>query len=130
MINYFILAFLMLCSLNSKNVNAQYVGHFSLRDQIKHDTLVDKATSLKYIIDKKRIRISAVDKVGKVLWITDPAVDNKLEEYRVKRPTIVYFNFGGDRTKANREVIWITYINTQFGYLDKKTGKFTWLGQD
>ena len=95
------------------------------------DTLVDKKTGYKFIIDKERIYITAVDKTGKVIWRVDPAVDNKLKEYRVKRPTIVYFAFGiDDRTKEKNEVIDIGYNNSQFGFLDKKTGKFTFSGQD
>jgi hypothetical protein len=42
----------------------------------------------------------------------------------------VYFAFGNDGTKEKREVIAINYSNTQFGYIDKKTGKFHFEGQD
>ena len=106
----------------------QYIGHFTLKDRIKTDTLIDKPTGVRFILDKKRITIKAIDRSGKVLWKTNPSFDNKLPEYRVKRPTIVYFVFGVDRTK--KEAIAISYSNTQFGFLDKKTGKFKFEGQD
>ena len=113
-----------------KGQSVPYTSHYTEKDNIKADTLVDKTTGNKFIIDKKRIYITAIDKTGKVIWKTDPAVDNNLEEYRVKRPTIVYFNFGSDRTKEKNEVISISYNNSQFGYLDKRTGKFFFEGQD
>jgi hypothetical protein len=108
----------------------QYISHYTENDKIKIDTLSDKTTGVKFIIDKKRIYIKAIDKSGKELWKTDPAVDNKLEEYRVKRPTIVYFAFKTDKFTENKEVIAISYNNSQFGYLDKKTGHFQFAGQD
>ena len=108
----------------------QYISHYIEKDRIKTDTLIDKITGVSYIIDKKRIYIKAIDKSGKELWKTDPAVDNKLEEYRVKRPTIVYFSFKSDKFTGNKEVIAISYNNSQFGYLDKKNGHFQFEGQD
>jgi len=108
----------------------QYVSHYIEKDRIKIDTLIDKTTGVRFILDKKRIYIKAIDKSGKVLWKTDPAVDNNLDEYRVKRPTIVYFAFKTDKFTDNKEVIAISYNNSQFGYLDKKTGHFQFEGQD
>src|SRR5476651_455147 len=113
-----VFAFSILFPLLTK---AQYIAHFIERDQIKKDTLIDNTTGNKFIVDKKRIFIFAVDKSGKLLWKTDPTTDNKLEKYRVDRPTIVYFEFGMDNTGKN-QVIHIAYNNSQFGYLDKKTG--------
>jgi len=106
----------------------QYIAHYLEKDHIVKDTLVDRF-GVKYIIDKKRIYVTAVDINGKQLWKTDPVIDNKLEEYRKKRPTVVYFEFSVDRSGKN-QVIQIVYENSQFGYLDKKTGKFTFSGQD
>ena len=105
----------------------QYIAHFIEKDHIVKDTLVDKP-GVKFFIDKQRIYITAIDAKGKQLWKTDPAIDNKLEEYRKKRPTIVYFEFAKNRN--GNEVIHIVYENSQFGYLDKKTGHFTYEGQD
>jgi len=74
--------------------------------------------------------VTAVDKNGKILWKTDPVIDNKIEKYRTNRPTIVYFKFGLDDSSKKNEVIRISYSNTQFGYLDKRTGEFRFEGQD
>jgi len=84
---------------------------------------------VKFVIDKSRTRITAIDKNGKQIWKTNPATDNKLEKYRVDKPTIVYFEFGNDYTGKN-QVIHIAYNNSQAGYLDKKTGHFYFQGQD
>ncbi len=111
----------------TKAQTVSYVAHYTEKDQIKHDTLVDKQDGTKFIIDRKRIFITAIDKNGKQLWKTDPATDNKLEEYRTKRPTIVYFEFSNELKK---QVILISYNNSQAGYIDKQTGKFYFQGQD
>jgi hypothetical protein len=108
----------------------QYTGHNTQKDRILKDTLIDNFTGVKYIIDKDRIYITAIDKNGKQLWKTNPVVDAKLEEYRVKRPVIVYFVFDKDKTDKNKQVISIAYNNSQFGYLNKLTGKFDFAGQD
>ena len=92
-------------------------------------TLIDSKTGVKFILDKSHTYITAVDKNGKQLWKTDPARDNKLEKYRVDKPTIAYFDFGMDKT-GKIQVIHIAYDNSQFGYIDKKTGHFYFEGQD
>ena len=106
-----------------------YVAHYIERDHIKSDTLTDNNTGVKFIIDKDRIFVKAVDKTGNQLWKTDPATDNMLPEYRVKRPVIVSFQFQR-KINSGAEEIGIRYNNSQFGYLDKKTGKFQFAGQD
>ncbi|MBP1663025.1 MAG: hypothetical protein H6Q19_165 [Bacteroidetes bacterium] len=108
----------------------QYVSHYIEKDRINVDTLIDKTTGVRFILDKRRIYIKAIDKSGKELWKTNPAVDNNLDEYRVKRPTIVYFAFKTNKFTGNKEVIAISYNNSQFGCLDKKTGHFQFEGQD
>ena len=110
--------------------NAQYVSHYTLDTKHKADTLFDKLTSTKFILDTSRILIVAIDANGKQLWKSDPWEDNKLEAYRVTRPIIARFHFANNQWTDNKEVIWIVYNNTQFGIVDKKTGKFTWFGQD
>ncbi|POY37227.1 hypothetical protein C3L50_14470 [Flavobacterium alvei] len=107
-----------------------YTSHYIEKNRIVKDTLIDKSLGYKFIIDKNRIVISAIDKKGKLIWKTNPSVDNKLGEYKVKIPKIVYFAFDSDSSKKKSEVIWIAYNNSQFGFLDKKTGKFTFEGQD
>jgi len=106
-----------------------YIAHYTYPDKIKKDTLIDTIFGVKFIVDKERIYITAIDKSGKQLWKTDPAVDSKLEEYRVKRPTIVYFKLVSDKS-GKKIAVEIAYNNSQFGYLDEKSGKFTFVGQD
>jgi hypothetical protein len=113
-----------------------YVGHATLSSKPKFYQLIDKVNATKYILDSTRIYIAAIDKTGKKLWKTDPWKDNNLEQYRVARPIIVSFTFqqypGKSTPKVgkSKEVIWVVYNNTQFGIIDKATGKFTWFGQD
>jgi len=108
----------------------QYVGHATLRDRVKNDTLVDNNLKMKFILDPTRVFISAFDSHGKLVWRTDPWADNKLMEYRVKRPVIVRYDFQSNEWTDGAEKIWIVYNNTQFGTVDKLTGKFKWIGQD
>jgi hypothetical protein len=106
----------------------QQIVHAIEGNHIKKDTLTDN-NGVKFIIDKDRIFVKAIDKNGKQLWKTDPAIDNHLQEYRVKRPHIVYFFFSIQHVDAlegteKEEVIIIGYENNQFGYLYKETGNF------
>jgi|GEM_PF-2973769 len=98
--------------------------------------LIDSLTNNQYILDSTHINITAFDKSGKVKWITDPYKDNSIEEYRTKRPVIIHYGFGkspGERPdliKEGLKVIWITYNNTQFGFIDLESGKYYYCGQD
>jgi hypothetical protein len=122
-------SFFVLMLTLSSSIYGQYVSHYTERDKIKADTLIDKKSGNRFFVDKERIYITAVDNKGNILWRTDPVIDNKIREYRTKRPTLVYFALGKDWDKS-KEVIWISYSNTQFGYLDKTNGHFTFEGQD
>ena len=113
-----------------KDTIYEYVGHATLENNLKNSILIDDSTKIKYSLDSNQIFITAIDSNGRFLWRTDPWKDNKLMEYRVKRPIIVRFKFANNKWTENKEVIWISYNNTQFGIIDKKTGKFTWFGQD
>jgi len=124
----FILVFLL--SINFCDGQTGYVAHATLGNHIKKFTLTDTISGTKFILDSTQIYVTAIDKSGKQLWRTDPWKDNKLEEYRVKRPIIVSFDFANNKWTNNREVIWIVYNNTQFGIINKSNGKFTWFGQD
>ena len=119
---------------HNKNANVvgqtQYITHATLKNNLKNYTLVDSISGTMFVLDSTQIYVTAIDKGGKELWRTDPWKDNKLEEYRVKRPKIILFNFANNKWTDNKEVIWIVYNNTQFGILDKSNGKFTWFGQD
>ena len=112
----------------------QYIVHYTERNDVKNDTLVD-SSGVKFILDKERMYVTAIDKNGKQLWKTDPAVDNKLKEYRIKRPHIVYFDFSIKYVKSTEgfekeQVIVVGYENSQAGYLIRKTGTFHFEGQD
>ncbi len=104
--------------------------HYTLNTEHTADTLIDTITAMEFILDTSRVYISAIDAKGKLLWKTDPWKDNRLDEYRIKRPIISSFYFANNQWTKNKEIIWIVYNNTQFGIVDKKTGTFTWFGQD
>jgi hypothetical protein len=124
-----ILVVIFLLAFSFVSRGQSYIANYREPNHIKADTLIDGKTGVKFIIDKDRIFVKAINKAGKQLWKTDPAVDNKLEEYRFKRPVIVYFQL--QKTQVNGlEEIAVSYNNSQFGYLDKKTGAFQFEGQD
>jgi hypothetical protein len=107
-----------------------YVGHGTLRNMIKKDTLVDNELRMRFVLDSLRIRISAYDFSNKLIWSTDPWLDNKLIEYRVKRPVLVYYSLKPNWKEDDKKLIWITYNNSQFGTVDRRTGKFDYMGKD
>lgn len=97
--------------------------------------LTDKKTNLKYVLDSFHIYITACTANGDSLWKTDPWRDNRIEEYRTKRPIIVDMAFGSDKgyhskTKKDEKVLWIRYSNTQFGFVNLRTGEYLFCGQD
>jgi hypothetical protein len=119
----FIFCTLLVMSQNKKNNdnNEYYIS------EIKCDTLLDKQSENKYIIDKDRKTITAIDKKRNILWKTNPYKDSFLDEYRVKNPFIIKFKF---LIINNKEVIYITYNNSVFGFILKTNGKFYWEGRD
>ena len=119
------LAFLLIfisCS-NKKLVSQQSSSPYK-------DTLIDNSSGSRFYLDTALINVCAFDKTGNLIWKTDPWKDNNLMEYRVKRPKIDYFKFEKNKWTDSIEVIGIEYNNSQFGYLDKLTGRFTFQGQD
>jgi hypothetical protein len=116
--------------IGQKDTMYTYHSAFELANHLKILELFDPGTKTKFILDSVQIHISAVDSNGNKIWTTDPHRDGALERYRFDRPIIVEFYFANSKRTGNKEVIWIIYNNTQFGFVDKKTGKFTWLGQD
>jgi hypothetical protein len=85
---------------------------------------------MKFVLDSARINISAYDFSGKFIWSTDPWLDNKLVVHKgIKRPTIVYYSFL-DHGVDNKELISISYNSSQFGYIERRTGKFQNGGKD
>jgi hypothetical protein len=107
----------------------QYTGHATINRKVKQRTLIDDS-KFKFELDSTQVTITAFSTNGELLWKTDPWLDNNLPKYRVDRPYIVYFVLDKNERTDNEEVIWITYNNTQFGTIDKRTGKFKFHGQD
>jgi hypothetical protein len=85
---------------------------------------------MKFILDTARINISAYDFSDKLIWTTNPRLEKRLKEYRVKDPVIVYFSLQKAAGTKDKDVIWISYSNSQFGTVDRRTGKFNFMGQD
>ena len=110
--------------------SAQYISHYTLTTEYKADTLTDKESGTRFVLDSSRIYIMALDKQGRKLWKTDPWKDNRIDSYRVDRPVIVSFELGESKRDNHQEVIWISYSNTQFGTINKANGKFNFMGQD
>ena len=89
--------------------------------------LFDKKNGNTFILDTKKINVFAYNKKGKLLWKTDPYMDAYLPHYLIARPTITYFKLGNF---AQKDVIFISYNNKQFGYILRANGKFYFQGQD
>jgi hypothetical protein len=93
---------------------------------IEEYTLVDNELKMKFVLDSLRINISAYDSSNKLVWRTDPWFDKKLTPYRLKRPRLIYYSLKG---QDDEEFIWITYNTTQFGAIERRTGKFHYMGK-
>ncbi len=99
-------------------VNVAPYRPIHLKDSILNNT---------YVLDSTHIFITAYDSSGKILWKTDPFVDNKIEDTRIARPIITWFyfrNWRHNNQSERKKVIWIRYNHRQAGYLDLITGKF------
>lgn len=95
--------------------------------------LKDSLTGTRYVLDSAHIHVTAIDTSGNILWHTNPRIDAKLEDYRVRTErskSIVYIAFHNDEWTDFKTVISVSFGNTQFGYLDRETGKFRFVGQD
>jgi hypothetical protein len=132
-IKYFTTAVILLFLVG--NIYAQqkgvtYISHYDEPNRVKNYIIIDSVIKTRFILDSARIIVSAIDSSGKKLWQTDPWKDNHINEYRFKRPLIVMFDVWDGNWAHIKNAIWIVYNNSQFGAIDKATGKFTWLGQD
>ena len=102
-----------------------------LPDVWKEVILTENKTGTKFILDSSRIFIMAVDTLGKIFWITDPYMDNHLMETNfIERPHLMQFYFRKDKLSNYMLEIFIYYSNRQFGFVNLKTGKFTFLGEN
>ncbi len=114
-----LLFFLLQCNIFAQHAHSEH----------EESVLTDSA-GIRYALDSKKVYLVAIDKNNKMLWYADPYKDNKLKPYKVERPVISEMFFVFSQTDINKEVIWILYDNTQYGEVDKKTGKFLFLGQE
>jgi len=103
----------------------------------KQVIIIDSTTNNYYVLDSTHTTITAYNNSKQMIWKTNPRKDNHLSEYRHPNPVITYYqirefpnNGFGNLIKKGEKVIFIDYSNSQFGFLDLKTGKFTYEGQD
>jgi hypothetical protein len=92
--------------------------------------LVDSNSGIKYVLDSSRTFITAYKKNGKILWRTNPQKENNIKLFMYSDSSIYYFYFYSDKSTGNIEQILIAYGNSYEGFINKKTGKFTFFGQD
>jgi hypothetical protein len=105
-------------------------GQTRPKDRVKKDTLVDNKLKMRFVLDTARVNVSAYDFDNKLIWTTNPRFEDKLREYRIKNPVIVYFSLQHADGTNDKDLIWISYSNSQFGTIDRRTGKFDFMGQD
>lgn len=116
------------------NQQSKTVSGFNTGDTLKiisgikpggaEEALMDDATGTKYILDSGRTTIKAVDIHGNIVWRTNPQLDCNLEPYR--SGTLQFICEFGITSKALN----IRYANSQFGAIDKQTGKCSPFGRD
>jgi len=132
----FILSLISFCAFGQTTIiyNAQgkVIGGSHIKtkpgDSIK---IIDPGTKNYYVLDAPHIYITAYDKNGKKLWKTDPYMDGQMGEYRTKRPIIVDFKFVTESFSSTKvETISIVYDNTEFGYVNLNTGRYSSMGRD
>jgi len=98
-------------------------------------TLLDSITNNYYILDTSHTIICAYNSLDHMLWKTNPRKDSSLPDYRHKNPIISFFKLGKlssdswDGHKEGEMVIFICFSNSQSGFIDLKTGRFTFGGQ-
>ena len=103
----------------------------------KTETITYSITINYFELDTTHTIITAFSKSNQIIWNTNPRQASSLPNYRHKNPTIRYFQIGelgrnlyGSINKKGERVLFISYSNSQFGFLDLKTGTFTYEGQD
>ena len=89
-------------------------------------TYKDRASGVIYYVESDGRHVSAIDPDGKILWNVDPFMDAGLKPYRFPKPVIVYVG----KSNIDEDSISISFDSSQFGDLDKKTGKFRFRGND
>jgi hypothetical protein len=130
--SFFIFSLLSFClglKLFSQDSDRVFTSHAFIDHPLDNFALKDSSTEKRFIVDSAQVNITCFDTRGNKIWHTDPWKDNGLTAYRTNRPKIVSFTFANNRWTYYKAVIWIIYNNTQFGFLDKESGQFTFLGQ-
>ena len=104
------------------------------------DTLIDKSTSVKYILNRQERCITAVDKNETKLWEINPWEKSPFkkseDERRIllriynKSNYITGFNLWANNLSGNKEVIWLNFHNGEAGFVDKLSGLFYFVGND
>jgi hypothetical protein len=99
--------------------------------------LRDPKTKILYVLESDGRHICAITPAGELLWSRNPFVDKKLSTYRLVYPLIVYFAFADPNwwkihcyLGPADDFIAINFNSSQFGAINKKTGDFTFFGQD
>lgn len=92
--------------------------------------LADTVEHINYILNEKKTIVSAINSNNDTLWVTNPVKDSHVEKYRVSTPIIVSISLYKVDRPDMKEVIFLAYNNSQFGYIIKKTGEFVFMGQD
>lgn len=132
-----LLAFLIVCSTGYSLGDSKDEVRVIDENHVVPKAIQDPATKIIFYLESDGRHISAISPDGKLLWSRDPFVDAKLKPYRGPHPIICYFNFV-DPTwwKIHSylgladDFIGLGYNSSQFGAINKITGKFTWFGQD
>jgi len=122
--------------INDLNGNTVWDSRLKSKDG-KSITITDSITNNYFVLDTTHIIITAFNKAKQLIWKTDPRKDASIPDYRHKNPKIRFFQLGelerniyGSKNRKGERVLFISYTNSQFGFLDLKTGVFTYEGQD
>jgi len=110
------------------NVKGVYVD--GLLDKRPPYVLIDSTAGVRYVLNRKRNFITAIDASGNILWETNPREAADVGEYRVRQPRITEMGFRNNVEGVYKDVIFIRSNNSQFCFLVKETGQFIWQGQN
>ncbi len=93
--------------------------------------IIDSLTKNFYILDSSHSSITAYKSMKNVMWEINPYKKGGVNNYRHKNPTIWHLNIEPkNRDGSGERVLHVSYTNSQFGYIDLKSGEFHYQGQD
>ena len=104
----------------------------------------DPRTSITFYVESDGRHLSAIDKNGKLLWVKNPFEDSAGCPYRTARPVIRSIETTELTDKAIAEAarlpqlhidphdkyLWVRFDSSQMGYLNERTGYFSFMGQN